>query len=166
MGWSAKWDPNGSLTQGLKPWFSGCSPQEHVMTFITRVLVDLKALESECQGRLVRTCKCLELSWHYWTTLIFNYRSIGAIFFHVCLVFPVSIMAMPWQGSVTDENELRSFAARSFRDGKPLLTISELRRRPGWRGQAAERASRRWWPWINIINRRIASLKHMANRWW
>ena len=129
MGWSAKWDPNGSLTV---PWFSGCSPQEHVMTFITRVLVDLKALESECQGRLVRTCKCLELSWHYWTTLIFNYRSIGAIFFsRFFFVFPVSIMAMPWQGSVTDENELRSFAARSFRDGKPLLTISELRRRAG-----------------------------------
>ena len=41
-------------------------------------------------------------------------------------------VSKPWlmmavQGFVTDECELRSFASRSFRDGKPVLTISELR---------------------------------------
>lgn len=63
---------NAPLTQEGFARAAAWRDTEHVMTFITRVLVDLK-------------------------------------------------------GSVTDENELRSFAARSFRDGKPLLTISELR---------------------------------------
>lgn len=55
---------------------------------------------------------------------------------------------MVQQGSVTDEHELRSFAARSFRDGKPLLTLSELRSylSGGWgnRVEATLTASNAW----------------------
>ena len=39
----------------------------------------------------------------------------------------IARVAADIKGCIHDEHELRSFAARSFRDGKPRLTMAELR---------------------------------------
>lgn len=39
----------------------------------------------------------------------------------------IARVAADIKGCIHDEHELRSFAARSFREGKPRLTMAELR---------------------------------------
>lgn len=93
--------------------------QEQVMLFITRVLIDLKAL----QPAFALSCSCRVTS--LWGSLsdrcTFHFRYI------ILPIFQQSPAILPCQGSVMDERELRSFAARSFREGKPRLTMAELR---------------------------------------
>ena len=85
------------------------------MLFITRVLIDLKALQP---------AQSLPSGFppHRFT---FHFRILDTPF---CHIFQQSPAILSGQGSVMDEHELRSFAARSFREGKPRLTMAELRR--------------------------------------